>query len=696
MNILRNKLKFLSQKGILGAVILMAFLLTPLLGLPPTRFGFYPQLGMIIPSIWFLGGCAGLWSCFILRGHPYMASRIFKVPVVWGPLGLAFLTLGLSIFHPLPLRDWVGACQVPEGILTLLTIGFMSFTAVVVYSLRRYNKLILGVAVGVFLILSVLTIMGLPDSFIKSLQGWEWAPLFFDDYLIFVMMGMLGIYLGIRSRFHRPLIWDGFFVLLSGVLFGFIQNSTLKGAAIISVGVCFGLFIIPKSWRRICLFLIPAGLILGITGGVVFYDELRSCLSLPFYSTLESRTNLIRAVYVNFVNLPFDMTMLKEIFVGKGWGSFGDSVTSNLFLIEKVALFKTGAFDPSWEFISRDLMHSHNSLAEIFNALGLLGVCAFLGINVALFQSIRRNSFFAGLFYLVMILVLGLLWFQLPNTLPFTIIGSAFLLRHPVFPFKIRDQEILGKKVQKYGVFGVKILSAFMIGGSLFYGIMDYQMHKNLSLDTERGIFLTMQNYLDSSFKSYEALIGGARQVGYARSLTHTFVLAMREFPKEDYRPVIAASLAIADDLIKNFPRGGNANAHTVANNIYGEMAVSPEIKKCFFDALENFQNWKRAAQALITFVPYRSDILIPYLSVSMERGQEKEVLDLSDKILRKDPANPVALWFKGSALLGRDRTFTEGICALQQSIHLGIERFMPIPKEEKEKIMSINALCDL
>ncbi len=686
------------QKEHLGVTILVAFLLTPLLGLPPTRFGFYPQLGMIIPSVWFLGGCAGLWSCFILRKNPYLALRIFKMPVVWGPLALAILTLTLSIFHPLPLRDWVGACQVPEGILTLLTVGFMSFTAVVVYYMNRYNKLILSVAALVLIILSVLTIIGAPNSFIEDLKGWAWAPLYFDDYLIFVMMGTLGIYLALRSKFRHTLIWDTISILVLGVLFGFIQNSTLKGAGIISVGVCLGMVVLAKSqskhWKRICLALIPMGLMLGITLGLIFYDELQSYLSIPFYSTLESRTNLIRAVYVNFTNLPFNISSLTELFVGKGWGSFGDAVTSNLFLIEKVALYKTGTFDPSWEFISRDLMHSHNSLSEIFNALGLFGVFALFGINIALFQSIRQDSFIGGLFYLVMILVLGLLWFQLPNTIPFTVLGGAFLLRRSVFPFKGGDQLILGKKGNRYISFGMQIVSILMICWSIFYGILDSQMHEKLALRPERSLFLTMQNYLESPFIPYEALIGGSRQTGYARSVTYEFVRAIRQSPKEDYKPAMEASLAIAHDLIKNFPRGGNANAFTVANNIYGEMAVSPETKAYFFQSLEPFQNWKLAAQALIKFVPSRTDILIPYLSMLMERGQENEVLDLSDKILKKDPENSLALWYKGGVLLGRERTFQAGVCALQESLHLGIERFMPVPKSEKEKIMSLNVVC--
>ncbi|MBS0185484.1 MAG: hypothetical protein JSS34_03955 [Proteobacteria bacterium] len=686
------------QKERLGAAILVAFLITPLLGLPPTRFGFYPQLGMIIPCIWFLGGCAGLWSCYILQKNPYLSLRIFKMPIVWGPFLLSGLTLGLSIFHPLPLRNWVGANQVPEGILTFLTIGFTSFVAVVVYYMKRYNKLILKVAVGTLVILAILTIIGAPNSFIEVLRGWEWAPLYFDDYLIFIMMGTCGIYLALRSKFHHPFLWDALFILLMGTLFGFIQNSTLKGAAFISIGVCATFFILAKlgfkSWQKIFLALIPIGLMIGITTGIVFYDELQEIFSIPFYSTLESRTNLIRAVYVNFTNMPIDLSSIKDLLIGRGWGGYGDAVTSNLFLIEKVALYKTGSFDPSWEFISRDLMHSHNSLAEIFNALGLLGVMALFGINIALFQSIRQDTFMGGLFYLVMILVLELLWFQLPNTIPFTVLGSAFLLRRSFFPFKIGKKLILGDKKKKYAALSIKVLSFLMMSWALFYGVLDYQMHEKLALRPERSLFLSMQNYLNSPFTAFEALIGGSRQVGYARSVTYEFVRAVRQSPKEDYGPAVRASLSIAQDLIKNFSRGGNANAHTVANNIYGEMAISPETKTYFFHSLEPFQNWKSAAQSLIKFVPFRADILIPHLSVLMERGQEKEVLDLSERILKKDPSHPVALWYKGGVLVGRDRTFQEGICNLQEGIYFGIERFMPIPKDEKEKIMSVNILC--
>jgi len=272
---------------------------------------------------------------------------------------------------------------------------------------------------------------------------------------------------------------------------------------------------------------------------------------------------------------------------------------------------------------------------------------------------------------------------------------KCFLLRRSFFPFKTNKKRILDHKKKKYVTLSLKVLSVLMMSWGLFYGILDYHMHEKLALRPERSLFLTMQNYLNSPFTSFEALIGGPRQVGYARSVTYEFLRAARQSPKEDYGPAVEASLSIAQGLVKNFPRGGNANAYTVANNIYGEMAVSPETKSYFFRSLEPFQNWKSAAQSLIKFVPYRGDILIPHLSMLMERGQEKEVLDLSQRILKKDPSHPVALWYKGGVLVGRDRTFQEGICALQKGIHLGIERFMPIPKDEKEKIMSVNILCD-
>jgi hypothetical protein len=683
---MRNLCQKIYEKGIYslwGFLILILSLISPLLGMPPFRFGHFHQMEGVIIALWLSGALAGIWISILYTQKPHLVKYVFSRPLVWSFFLFAVVTLLWSPFHAMPLRNWTGSGQLAEGAATFFSLSFLGAVGVLMSYIKGYQKPLFSTCVAVVMIMSTLTILGSPNSAFESFRSSEWAPLFFTNYLGYYVISVPAIYLVIRKSFKRPWIMD---VLMSfGVylIISKIDNNTLSYATFIALVSLGALYVLKEKVRRKILFLVPAGLSLFLTLFTVFYNSeiVQDLLpeELAHLDTLKSRTNIARAAYVDYDKKPIDLGQIKDLFLGHGWGTFGGAMAKNLFLVEEVSLFKEDQWKPSWEFVQRDLMHSHNDVMEIFYSLGIFGLVLFMGMSCLIFSALPRQHFTAAFVFLIMIGTLRIMWFQMPNTLPFTTLAMAFLLRKTRYALPLPMKKI---------ALCAGVVGCIMVLWLPCHGLAMYYLNKDLKLSPGRNLAVTGQLYESSLSRKYEMLIGGQRSVRYARALTFEILNVIRKYPDQDHWQLMDVSYRIAASLDQYAVNGGNLLFLMVANNTLGEL--SSQARDWFVSKKEHFSLWQDISHKLIKEAPFRTDLLIVYLSFISQQAKGQESRDIIESILHMNPHDPVGLWFKGTYLLEENNTLSQGIALLQQAIRAGIGRYMPLPQSEVKKIMAV------
>lgn len=674
----QKRLLSLSQVGIILACLA---LLTPLCSLPPTRFGYYSQGEVCLIALWAISAATGLWMYFLDKKYPRLVSYTSKLPIVWGPLLLGVATLFISPFHVLPLRDFTGGSpHIAEGVLTFIASGILACNFSILTRIATYRKIIFTTALLVGLTISALTIIGSMESPFMSWRYWQWAPYFFPDFLSFIDIALAALYLSIRKDLKGKYLNDIVAITLFTLIAYYASNKSLAYGIVFSIlATSIGFF--PASWRRNLLHLSFFGLSFALTILITFYDDFskafpESLKSFADLSTITSRTWLSKVTFVDLWVAPLTWEWIQQLFIGKGWGTFNNISASNMFLIDQISIFSGKEYNPSWELVHRDLLHTHNILTNYFHSIGLLGVSLYLYIQYKLLNSLSQNCFLIGVAFLISYQIQLLFWFQFIITIPFTLLTFSILFRKRTpIPWSIylKPKAALGFTV---------LLLAF----SSVQGVITWGYQKDLK-DKAPPTKKLVDTLISAPYIRLEAHLGAQRQVGSAR----LFATALQSELEKEPQELVAYSLKLVNHL-KSLSKDGNYLSNNVAINILSELASKPEALR-FLDA-RTFKIWEQLAKDHIDIMPYRTDILLPFFNLYQTLGKETPVLEFTRKICERNPRDSIGLWFMGSSFLKNPERFDAAMCTLQKSIREGIERFMPVPPLLKTKIMLHAKVC--
>jgi|GEM_PF-5199115 len=676
----------LASLGKIGVILACLMIAVPLWNLPPTRLGYYSQIEVCLIAFWGFSAASALWLYFLWRKNPRLLQFVSQLPLVWGPLLLGMLTLFLSPFHALPLRDFTGSPHIAEGILTFISSGLMVGHFSVLTRISFYRKIIFAVAFIVGLTISMLTIIGNMESPFISWRYWAWSPFLFPDFLAFVDIALLAIYLYMRQNLKNQTsficLGDGVAFCLFSLIAYYASNKSLGYGLVIAGVTSFGIQLFPVPWRKFLLLLSFFGLSLSMTLLIAFYDVFSQALpeslkSLGHMTTIMSRTWLSKVTFIDLWYTSFGLEWVQQVLMGKGWGTFANISAANMFLIDQSSLFSGQEYQPSWEIVNRDLLHTHNILTNFFHSLGLIGLGAYAYTHYKLLHSLSRNYFLLGTFFFIAYQIQLLFWFQFTMTLPLTLLALSLFFKHPV-PSK----------------WATLLKPKFLIGFAscllLFTGIqttISWGYQHGLTTQNARSTKNLVSEFLDAPYWHLEVLLGAQRQVAIARIYATALQNEFEKSPQE----LLYQSLRLVNYL-KSLPRGANYLSNNLAINILSELASKPETVR-YLNA-QAFQTWEQLAKDHIAIMPYRTDILLPFFNFYQTLGKGSVVLDLSQQIYNHNPNDPLALWFIGSSLLKNPSRFDEALCILQESLNKGIERFMPVPQMLKVKIMQHSKLC--
>ncbi len=98
---------------------------------------------------------------------------------------------------------------------------------------------------------------------------------------------------------------------------------------------------------------------------------------------------------------------------------------------------------------------------------------------------------------------------------------------------------------------------------------------------------------------------------------------------------------------------------------------------------------WRRAVQRGLALAPGRADFAMGYLDWTFKNGRRDLTLDLAREMRRRDPENPVALFYEGAVLASEDNAAgkQQGIALLRRAIGAGLQQFFPVDDAFKRSI---------
>ncbi len=664
-------------------------LLMPLLGEPPLRFGYYLQVEGMIASFWLVGGLAGLWTLWLCHQKPRLAQKIWAMPVVWGWLPIIALSAFVSLFAPIPLQGWTGFGQLGEGILTFISQMFLMFVLCVLVKIPRLQPFLLWGTFGSGVLICVLTIIGCSESPFPSMRYWPWAPIFFPDFIAYIAAAFAGLYLFFFKKYRTNYFFHIVFVSAITLISYYSSNKSIGYAMVIAVGIMAVLEIkIFENWRYQHKFaLIFVSTILSLTFFIICYDVFSPYLPKPLanLATITGRTYLTKMTFINLLHQPFDWKSFITILFGKGWGEYGNSLLGNVFLLKDVQLFNGENWQPTWEFTDRDLLHSHNTLTEHFLSMGLIGLSIYLWVKYKIALSMKWQNRYAGIALMTVTGVISVFWFPIIHTFPYIMIAHAFVFS------KSRPLPILSLK--RFKIF-TAIIAPLMIIFTIIHTTFIMIQGKHAYLDLEGDWVEKIELFSESPANRYDALIGGRRWIAFVRSYTQNIYTFLEKEKKAEIEIFAEKARKMARDLYINIPHAGNFYSILLPLNIYGELASKPRTKDWFEADPMILNEWNEMAQSFIKHLPFRSDILVPYLNYLMFHHHAEQANEIIAQIFEKSPRDPVGLWFQGTLTLMNGGDRNQGICLLKEAIQEKITRYLPIPAEEVNRIKETFVMC--
>jgi hypothetical protein len=98
-------------------------------------------------------------------------------------------------------------------------------------------------------------------------------------------------------------------------------------------------------------------------------------------------------------------------------------------------------------------------------------------------------------------------------------------------------------------------------------------------------------------------------------------------------------------------------------------------------------EGWKEKIDIWMQEVPQRTDLVAPYFLWKLSRNEETDILPLLDSILKRNPEDPVGLWFSGIYFLSQPETFEKGRYLMRHAVTLGITHIIPIDENLLEQL---------
>ena len=624
--------------------------MAPLGALPPFDTGYY---GLVSASIQWIHFCGGLGAAALAIGILFAPQLSLQAAL--NPVSIAIVAFALLTAIPMIYADHaglvsLGSPQSGKGVLWFLDAAIFIALAWTIRDCRPALALVFLTA-----LLSTAAIMGL-RLYISYSQN-ELLLRGGDSY------AYLGLLLPFLTRFVSCGNHHQYAVVAAwAVSAGSIAVSGNKAA--------FGLFIIltgaygltqwkpaMTAWLRHIGFwtaLVP------IAAGILTIAYL--VISIDVRGTFDSiDSRILIAEIVTAAQLeasPVEWTF------GHGWGhtqsAFYRSLTDS----------SANLLDNRWDFLWRDIFHSHNVALELIYETGVVGFLAFAALLAALIAySAHADRTVATVFVSGYVLI-NSVWFEFAHTVP--------MLALAIFALRPVNSVPLSKSQVRRGL-GLAMVAAIAFGclaASVSLNRFDVQV-KPFKMEAN---ILVRPDFPTDRFPTDPRGDDFIRAAAF-RQITRS-IEPIAQSNANAITPTKAVT-AILGDIAKRLDTTMDPELILVGLVIFNEANFRqdrPWLKPIVAgqDGL-----WHRLAARHLALAPKRTDVLVVYLSRLVTQNRFRKAGKLIDTILRSAPNDPVGLYFKGvvEANDPSPKTKIRGLQNIARAVDKDVERFLLIPQ---------------
>lgn len=608
---------------------------------------------------------------------PQAAKLALWHPLVAIPVLISLWSWAAPAYTGAAIQSFFGAPQIGLGGAWFLSLAVMTGGARYIFNAPSAPRHKLVSALAVIALVSALAII---TSDLWAPGGWR--PFFFSDYLAFH-----ALYIWVIAAFWLPhakwSAWIG--LILCGVIIFSTGNRTAYGALIFAVASLFAIQYLQSRFsastlRRLSTWGI--GLMALLTPvGIYFLHRVGLPDSVPhdIIYTFKSRSLLLETVIFGIINNP------AMVLTGIGWGNFSELVFSQI-PIDQTAIWAPAAAragdDYLWEALWQLHFHTHNELAEHLASGGIPSLALWLGYLVLVPLLAAQEKRATAVAFTVGYVLLSAMWFQMPGGLALMAIAVAGLGSKPCVPPAAEPSP--SRRPWSAAFAAAAFLTLAASSATTFKN--GYTAAQNVE-----------RNFAPNSTFVQPFCGGDAPAVG--AGLTE-FSELMKSFATSNIDRLRAGKdveawrfkrlddyLCRADELMA---QGGPLSVGVRALTLRSDFAFPPKpLKQKDFEA-RLYSGWDKNVNWVLTRAPSRTDLALPYLSWLLGKGAEAQALQLSEHMLKANPADPVGLWFSGVVLLNDISTKSEGIQRLKQALHNNIEKIMPVEPDLKAQLENL------
>ncbi|BAE49891.1 O-antigen ligase family protein [Paramagnetospirillum magneticum] len=641
-------------RPVLGPALALLLALPIALGsLPPFRFGYWDKAE---PMVVWLNLCSFLGALALARCAWVMpratVPNLFH-PYVLAPLAVALWSLAAAPFDALPRLSLFGVPQSGLGALWFLDFAILIACGLMVRDCRVAWRLLCWAAAAITLVIAGLKVS---DHFFTSIEST--LLLYVDAYY-----GWIGVTLPVLAwwwtRHRRD--WPLTVTLAIAALACVYSSHSLTAWSILIGGTALVLASERLPVQPVRLFTrSPWGsAVLVAVGALLPPFALRAAKPLLNSPSLLDRLHLQEMVLA-------DMARSPSWLMGQGWGRVQDAFHGNLNVTGE------NLWQPTWIFLSSDYFSSHNWLLDTVHAVGLPGaglvLAGFLVLPLYAAPAARPAATMLALAYAL----ISAVWFHLCFSLPFFALAMAAVGR------SAREVEIsaLQRRAAAWSLMAVAALPMLGAGALAEYGLNIGAIHRGLT----GGAVFDRAWPVDPRGSDLEA----------AEVIRDAFA----DLAKDERRPnpaAIPGARAMMATLAARIPQSDTVQMITIGLGVQSYLHFSKELAWLAPDLPSSRDLWRPWLDRLLWLAPGRTDQAIGYLTDRAVAGDLLAVEQVVTAILKRNPSDPVGLYFRGLALiLLRDPTVRPlAVDSFRASVAAGIERFMPLDPVVRQLIES-------
>jgi hypothetical protein len=591
--------------------------------LPVAKFGIFNRLEIVVIAFFAAGALCAAGVAFAgVRAR----SRAIRAPLVLPLLALGLWSLAFAPATEFPWRSLLGPPQTGQGILALF--AWAAIAAAIAASAGPRARAILAWLVAAGAVAAALTHF-LPEP---------WRPFEVPGYFAWLGIAAFGALaaLGTRLAFRVGLV----VLLLS------LAVSENRSAIVIVLGLGVPLYFAARACGT-AVWLRPVGTVLT----VILVPLATAAVWLAGHAglgvSIEARARINDVMVAAFADRK--LTLL----FGHGWGGSVEA------LFRHLPSGTDRLYGDSWDVPIRDFHSAHNLALEFWVSAGFPGLLLALALPALVVARARSRDLPLAIALAAVFATLSVLWHQQSFNLGPTIVALCALARKPWNTY-------VSARAGRAMIGGGIAVSAACFGSAIWLAQYGWRAHV-ARLDP--GV--CMEGFPADA---------GRGDLGLRYSIYgYTAPVLVGHRPPEPART--AALVCAVDRALAERP-----SVHlAIAAVIYRSEAFAVPVLRpdgVAFDQLA--ADWPAAIETLLALAPRRTDLAIPYFSYLASRSSWTEMAAHADSIRRRDPTDPVGLWFSGLALFRSESPEARlaGRARLRAALEHGLLRVLPLPEE--------------